>query len=711
MDSDFDRDDDGTPVFVIGLTMAGAISAGAYTAGVVDYLMRAMHAHNKRVGTPSGPKHKVVVKAISGASAGGICAGLIATNLLAVGRNGAPDWDQPQSLPYPGGETKLVLDRIYTAWVQDVKMWDAGTKTGLLALEDIDDENRKTLDQEAAGLAPAGAISVLNGHHLDDVARTAVGGIPAWTAAEAGYDFLSSELELFLTTTAINPTVYQVTFSGNDPFKMSQHGIVRHFRVEGLGAGPQLHSSWLESWRDTGIRLDPREGPSPLPLNIAAGGNWTKLTVSSLATGAFPIALAPRVIDTTPWELGGLGAEETSKGGALPYDLDARHTARPDFGVNDVKAKSPYIAVDGGAVDNEPFAYARYAIRQGTIEPDNGALHLAPNPRPADKAHRAVLMIDPFPEGDTFSLLSNSRLLKMLGIAAIGKKLQSTLVGQARFKPAELVQAFDPDVRSRFMITPRRGSGGGTQKVGANAIACGLLGGFGGFLDEGFRKHDFVLGQRNCQWFLKQHFTLHPDNPVLATPGSGDTEERSIIDPGTDSDLWPEIHVHDWPQMADADFGQMVEQLDTRLKKLGKLEISKLGSKPVMGFVLKTVWSNFTGWSIRSMLVAAAKRTVLADLVLRNQHADYTAYSEAERVVLVGLMRQGDTPISAADLDTYILEAQKDEELEHKLPKWDLPNPPNPAEIEFFLKTEEKKGHVTRSRRSLFGTPKFYFKP
>lgn len=706
MESDFDRDADGTPVFVIGLTMAGAISAGAYTAGVVDYLMRAMQAHNARVGTPGGPKHKVVVKAISGASAGGMCAGLIATNLLAVGRNGAPDWDTPQALTYPGGETKLVLQRIYKAWVQDVKMWDNVTKTGLLALDDIEGTERKTLDQEAAGLDAAGPISVLNGHHLDDVAKSAVGGIPAWTSAHTGYDFLSSDLELFLTTTAINPTIYQVTFGGNGPFAMSQHGIVRHFRVQGLGTGPQLPSPWLEAWRDTGIALDPRDAPSPLPLDRADGGNWTKLTVSSLATGAFPLALAPRVVDTTPWELGGLGANKTSQGGAIPHDLDVRHTTRPYFALNPVDTATPYVALDGGAVDNEPFAYARYAIRQGSIHPETGALHLSRNPRPSTQAHRAVLMIDPFPEGETFSVLEPPKLLKMLGIAAIGKKLQGTLVGQARFKPAELVQAYDPDVHSRFMISPRRGGGDEPTTVGAKAIACGLLGGFGGFLDQGFRRHDFVLGQRNCQWFLKTHFVIDPENPVLATPNPTSTDKRPIIDIDPSSDLWPEIRLHNWPHMAGEHFEAMIRQFDKRLKVLGKVEIEKMALRGTMGFVLKTVWSNFTGWSLRNTLVTAGHRAMLADLILRNQRADYAPYSEAERIVLVALIQQGDQPISAQDLLEGIRKRQEPD-ADNQLPNITMPNP---AEIEFFLKTETGKGHVTRSLKTLFGTPKFYFK-
>jgi hypothetical protein len=76
-------------------------------------------------------------------------------------------------------------------------------------------------------------------------------------------------------------------------------------------------------------------------------------------------------------------------------------------------------------------------------------------------------------------------------------------------------------------------------------------------------------------------------------------------------------------------------------------------------------------------------------------------------VLLVGLIRQGDTPISAADLESYVVKAQSSEELDAKLPQVDLPKPPD---IEFFLKQQESKTPVKRSLKSMFSTPKFYFK-
>ena len=81
--------------FYLGLTMAGAISAGAYTAGVLDVLFDALDHHHARyrarkaaeeAAAASGdqldpafadyPRHRVALRVISGTSAGGVSAGL-----------------------------------------------------------------------------------------------------------------------------------------------------------------------------------------------------------------------------------------------------------------------------------------------------------------------------------------------------------------------------------------------------------------------------------------------------------------------------------------------------------------------------------------------------------------------------------------------------------------------------------------------------------
>jgi hypothetical protein len=63
--------------------------------------------------------------------------------------------------------------------------------------------------------------------------------------------------------------------------------------------------------------------------------------------------------------------------------------------------------------------------------------------------------------------------------------------------------AKNDDVYSRFLIVPTR-----TDRLGKSSIASATLGGFGGFFDRSFRVHDFELGRRNCQKFLRTHFGI-----------------------------------------------------------------------------------------------------------------------------------------------------------------------------------------------------------
>ena len=71
--------------FQIGLTMSGAISAGAYTAGVLDFLIEALDAWEDARNGPDAdtvPGHRVGIKVMSGASAGAITAAICAIALV-----------------------------------------------------------------------------------------------------------------------------------------------------------------------------------------------------------------------------------------------------------------------------------------------------------------------------------------------------------------------------------------------------------------------------------------------------------------------------------------------------------------------------------------------------------------------------------------------------------------------------------------------------
>src|SRR5262245_23012130 len=67
--------------FQLGLALAGAISAGAYTAGVLDFLFQALSEWETRRDQDGVPKHRVVLKVMAGASAGAITGALGAIGL------------------------------------------------------------------------------------------------------------------------------------------------------------------------------------------------------------------------------------------------------------------------------------------------------------------------------------------------------------------------------------------------------------------------------------------------------------------------------------------------------------------------------------------------------------------------------------------------------------------------------------------------------
>jgi hypothetical protein len=90
----------------------------------------------------------------------------------------------------------------------------------------------------------------------------------------------------------------------------------------------------------------------------------------------------------------------------------------------------------------------------------------------------------------------------------------STLINQARFKPDELAKAANDTIFSRFMISPSR-HGGSNEEAKKYPIASGALGGFSGFLHESFRRHDYLLGRRNAQAFLRWTFALPESNHLF----------------------------------------------------------------------------------------------------------------------------------------------------------------------------------------------------
>jgi hypothetical protein len=223
---------------------------------------------------------------------------------------------------------------------------------------------------------------------------------------------------------------------------------------------------------------------------------------AALASGAFPIGLAPRMIERRrqdyekrQWLVPTAGP---SSGGGPPECGELRPIT-PSWNSSETGEKVCFWAVDAGVTNNEPFELAREYLAGGRGKR---------NDRSATSVGQIVIMVDPFvgrsdaPEDRCGS--ARPLLVRQL------MSILSSAIGEARFKPADLALAQDEGVCSRFLIAPVRWSDG-KRLLSPKAIACGSLGAFGGFLSRGFRVHDFLLGRRNCQQFLRKHFALEVD--------------------------------------------------------------------------------------------------------------------------------------------------------------------------------------------------------
>jgi hypothetical protein len=84
------------------------------------------------------------------------------------------------------------------------------------------------------------------------------------------------------------------------------------------------------------------------------------------------------------------------------------------------------------------------------------------------------------------------------------------MMQQMKAKPAPITDVLSKNKAGQFLIAPvRYTTDQSTIRIeGAKAIACGAMNGFGGFISQDFREHDYALGQYNCEQFLRNHFTI-----------------------------------------------------------------------------------------------------------------------------------------------------------------------------------------------------------
>lgn len=441
--------------YELGIVMAGAISGGAYMAGALDFLIDALDTwYTAKRDTPGQvPDHDVLLRAMSGASAGGMCTAIMAVALakrFAAVRSG----NDPDRRSNP----------LYRAWVEEIDI------AKLLRSDDL------------AGGRPL--RSLLDTTILDRIV-TSVLDQPGENTVRPWVD---SSVNVRLTVGNLRGMRHDIPFRGGG-HAMAQHADHLGFRVV------------YDSGASRGSTPVPDEEVALAMPPSSRADEWKVLGDAALASGAFPIALRARELEHRKF-LSEMKERKYAEIGERQGDTDFYKVRLRALASAEAE---PYrfLCVDGGVFNNEPMELCRTILAGGP---------LARNERDGDKADRGVLMIDPFvdttpPSTDGNRLTGDAPLPDILG------PLLSAMITNNRFKPAELFIADDQSY-SRFLVAPTDSSG---QKLGAgHPLAAGGLGGFLAFFDRSLRDYDFHLGRRNMQRFLRQHFALPRDNDLFA---------------------------------------------------------------------------------------------------------------------------------------------------------------------------------------------------
>jgi predicted acylesterase/phospholipase RssA len=448
--------------FKIGINMAGAISAGAYTAGVLDFLTEALDEwYQAKSRGEAVPSHDVSIEVLSGASAGGMCAAISAVMLQ-------------EDFEHIHDTTRLnTNNRFYESWVNKIDI-------------------RELLKTDDLKHAPP-VVSLLDSTIINEIASFALTpGVPSPRS------YVSGNLTLFLSLTNLRGIPYSLNGAAPGSIEETTMFFGDRIRFQTLS---QNHASV------PGGFAYPLDFTKPGPA-----GGWDILQTAAMATGAFPIFLAPRVLNrkfcefTPPlWE--SVTSAATGTPPPVPPNFP-QGLAEPMVTLN----------VDGGVTNNDPFNYAHDYL--AALMPSSpGADDLISGPADVD---RAVIGIAPFPTEEKFDVGFNAQ--QRASILSTLPRLFSALISQSRFFGESLNEIMNGTTFSRFVIAPsdpelvaehEKKKTAASPSGQPAALQCAVLGAFGGFFERKFRAHDYALGRRNCQKFLRDSFVLPADNVIM----------------------------------------------------------------------------------------------------------------------------------------------------------------------------------------------------
>ena len=468
--------------YEVALVLGGTVSAGAYTAGVLDFLIQALDEWTKArdnpgAGVPSVPTHKVVLKVITGTSGGGINAMIAAK---ALGHSYPPMVN--------GQNLDGAVNPFYKIWVQTVTM---------LGLLDTSDLNGATVP------------SLLNDHPRDVVGETVVAyGGPANSRSYAGYPGAGVPLRIIQTLTNLAGIPYPTALpDGNEVFIDHADYIRYAVAFDNLVGNPKMRpDEYLLP-----VNFDPLVPPAGLNLAGVKMADWEDHAVpTSKGTSTFPPAFPPPYItrDALDYRWRATMAPPLAPGGPARFlplvpDWNFLQRSQANFPDSVWPEAFKFQSLDGGMEDNEPIKLALDALLGFNIVDEKGA-----------NACRGMIIVDPLIQVTPDLAAPAAGLLD-----AATQTIFKGLLEQTRYDSSDILLAADPEVYSRFLVYPQTPAVGGQQAArgsGDSSLASAGFGAFIGFACEDYLDYDFMLGRANCQAFLQKEFVVNVNNPVVA---------------------------------------------------------------------------------------------------------------------------------------------------------------------------------------------------
>lgn len=420
--------------------MAGAVTAGSYTAGVLDYLLETLERwqiqkdanktakeKGEELPYPDTPMYDVIIDVITGASAGGMCAA-VATAMLAEG--------------IKLEEVSNRKSKMYRSWIELDDDKEKETIKKMLETDDIKEHK---------------ILSLLNSKIISNVAQKMITPVENMNLPA----YVDKNLDVILTLSNLYGTSYCIGFQSYGETKnhyMTMHRDFMHFT---------LNSTY-------------NPGNESFEMDFSNPGHIKLFQDSAVATGAFPVGLQARklVRNATIFQ------NKINSFIGISKDLQSKVTVK----AANEDDNYPSLNIDGGLFNNEPFGETEKVLNVKADKEREKDIKF-------NKTNRTILMVDPFPCKEAGAVEVNDDL------ASIVPKIIGAMRAQSLFKTEDLLESLGEDNFLKYLIVPSKSN---TEEP----LCCATLGAFGGFLYREFREHDYQLGRRNAQRFLRKHFVM-----------------------------------------------------------------------------------------------------------------------------------------------------------------------------------------------------------